>query len=286
MIAFVFAFAGALLVLAGLLLSVPDASAVRRVTVPILIVFVSLGTFITAEPAGVDKTGIIAVALGADGEPAASSVTFQENDGGRVVRRVALERPLPMAAPMLWATAALALGVLLVAGTRFGGGVVSRFGGMTTAVLAGLSGLVLAGGVGGLSGTGESEVRAVLGTLRLDTLGVPTSFTVPDGTWRYRAGGPLGLYLAAVLGLVISLVPTRTRAFGPALIALGAAVASIGPGVDIVVTGGLSWRAESGLLWANGLVAAGVVFEREAPIRAAALAGIAVALSILLFMSI
>lgn len=282
MISLVLALGGAILGLTGLLSAVPDAGAVRRIAVPCLVLSVTLGAFLRAEPEGVSKTIIVALARSADGEPVVSSVTFQETDGGRVVRRVPLERPLPMAAPMLGATAGVALLMVLVVGTRRGGGVVGRFGGVAVAGLAGLAGLVLAGGVSGLSGTGEAEVRAVLGTLGLDALGVPANFTLPEGTWSYQAASSLGLYVAAAVGLVISLVPARVRPFGPGLVAVGAAVAAAAPVADILLTGGFSWRPETGLLWANGLLAAGVVFEREAPTRAGALSGLAVGTSVLL----
>lgn len=282
MIAAGFASVGALVALAGLLHLADDTARPRRLAVACLVLFAVAGSFVAAEPEGPFKGAVSAVAHGADGLPATSAVTFQAPDGGRVVRRVALERPVPMGAPLLWAAGGLALLLALGSGTRLAAGNVGRLGAAGLALLAGLAGLVLAGGVGGHTGTGEPEVRAVLATLGLEALGVPTSFTVPEGTWTYRAGDPLPLYGAAVLGLALLFVPGRSRAWAGGLLAVGAALAAVGPIVDIVMTGGLAWRPATGLLWVTGLLTAGVALERETPARAGALAGIAAALSLLL----
>lgn len=282
MIAAGFALIGALAALAGVLHLADDTAAPRRLAVACLVLFAAVGSFVAAEPEGPFKAAVTAVGRGADGLPATSSVTFQQADGGRNVRRVTLERPVPMGAPLLWAAGGLALLLALGGGTRLASGNAGRFGAVAAAVLAGLAGLVLAGGVGGQTGTGEPEVRAVLGTLGLEALGAPTSFTVPDGTWSYRTGNPLPLYGAAALGLALLFVPARSRAWAGGLLAVGAALAAVGPIVDIVMTGGLAWRPATGLLWAVGLLTAGVALEREAPARAGALAGIAAALSLLL----
>ncbi len=280
MIALGLSLSGALLVLLGALFTTSDASALRRGAVPLLALAVALGAFIQAEPAGLSKSSIVAVAHGADGLPASSTVTFQQPEGGRSVRSVVLERPLPAALPVLLGTLLLAFGFAVAGGLK--SRLLDRAAPAAIAAFLGLSGAILAGAMGPSAGTGEGEVRAVLGLLPLGALGVPSTFTVPDGSWPYVAGSGVALFGAAALSLLLSFLPVKRNDRLNLVVGIGAALAAAGPLADLIVTGGFAWRGTTGILWSVGLLAAGALFDRESPRRVGAMAGAAAGLALLL----
>jgi hypothetical protein len=221
---------------------------------------------------------VVAVARAADGGSVSTTVTLQQPDGGRTVRRIELSRPMPAVAPVLAALAALAV-LLAVAGRsgRYQDAHARLGAGVLTGLVAVAGGVLATGG----TGSGEAEVRARLDELVLQGLGTPASFTVPDGTWTYVAGHALPIFVAAGVLALLVLLPGRGLGVGPRIAVLGAALCALAPVLDIVLTGGFAWRPATAALWAVGLLTAGAALERESA-RGAALTGAAAGLSLML----
>jgi hypothetical protein len=272
------ALAGGLLALVGRFFAEPAAASTRRFAAPLLALTVAVGAFATVERGSAGAFDVVALATAPDGASVATTVTLQRADGGRTVRRIELSRPLPAAAPVLVALAGLAT---LLAVVGLSGRVRGAHARLGTAALAGLTATAGAVLSAGGTGSGESEVRARLGELVVMGLGAPASFTVPEGSWTYAAGGALPLFAAAAVMAALVFMPARSLSSAPRLVMLGAVLCALAPVVDIVATGGFAWRPTTAAFWALGLAVAGAAFERDAA-RAAGLTGVTAGLALAL----
>lgn len=271
---------GSLVAFVGVLGGAAEAALARRAGVSMLVLAVALGAFVGASPEGPVKPTIVAPGYAADGTPAVTTVTFQEPDGGRSVRRVPLERALPVAAPVLWAAAGLALLLALLAARKLSTGL-ERVGVVGLVALCALAGLVLSGGAGGLAAEGEAGVRAALAALPTGSLGTVASFTVPETSWAYVAGAPLPLYLGATVALLAGFLPLGGRTGLGGALGPGAALCAVAVAADVFLTQGFAWRGGTGLLWGAALLSLVAAVDRASPRRAGSLAGAAVGLALL-----
>jgi hypothetical protein len=223
--------------------------------------------------------GVALQAHDAAGQAAQTIVVVQPPDAPREVRRVSLRRPVP-AAP--FALGAMALGGVLALGALAAGRKGTRWAGVLPAAGAAATLALLLSASG--SGAGEAGVRSALGALDLSRASAHVeSFTVPEGSWSYAT--PVTWAVAvALLAALAALWGADDR---PALVAarpgvgIGAAIAAVGPAVQMSLAGGLLWRPLEGVLWAAALLTAGAALEGASAARRASLAGVGLAVAAL-----
>ncbi|MEE2787530.1 MAG: hypothetical protein VX589_09340 [Myxococcota bacterium] len=152
---------------------------------------------------GIEPPTLVTQAVDATGQPVATTVVLEPDDERRIIRRIPLEAEKNGAVE-------LALLVLLLSGLAL---LIGHYGRgrqysawCTTANLVACLSLLACLLQGPSSGAGEAAIRTFLATFPTDT--TLTSFTVPDGTWRFERPFVVPTILACV-ACVLSLTFSR-----------------------------------------------------------------------------
>ena len=235
-----------------------------------LVCVVALGVWWTADPAGHVGGPVQAVAYDAAGAPVTTVLEVGREGATRQTRSAQLRRPVPQGEAALWGLLALGLlgGVLVLQGRPGLGSGLAALGAVGALVI-----FVSAGG----GGSGEAGMRAFLASFEPAPV---RGFTVPEGSWSFRAPGLLALGAAAVaalMGVAARFVPPRPAALTTGL-GLAALAAASSVAWQAAAVGGLPWRPVEGALWASAILLAGAFQARDHALHSATAVALAVAL--------